>query len=291
LRAARRIRRLEHVPRRTWSVRIVLKDGPSLALYDCLVFGGNGGDSDDFGGDGGPGVHASNAFLFASGTQVRGGKGGDASGQYGFWYGGDGGAGMVFGPATTGIALASGFFGGPGGYQGGAAGPPSVGGSLAPLAGKASKLSLPAIVSDGQQVSLAISGSPGDMAFLLLTTSAGFQFSAVHKGVAATVGNGPTVQLDQPTPIGIVLANGVLNTQVQFPALPHAVPGRRYFLQSFVVDGMNNVTLGSPRHVLCLNDDSRPDCNANGIQDYWEILMGLVPDTNQNWIPDPCPGG
>ena len=49
--------------------------------------------------------------------------------------------------------------------------------------------------------------------------------------------------------------------------------------------------LGSPAQYFVLDRASGPDCNANGVNDYLDVLEGLAADANHNLIPDGCPGG
>jgi len=274
----------------TGASAVTLTNTPRIALYDCTVTGGRGGDAEDVGGLGGAGISGNSSTLFLSSSSIMGGDGGDALGPY-LYIGGDGGPGIGFESGMTGSELHSSLVGGKGGYYGGLPGDPTAGGTLVGLAGEARMLSMPDIVSDGQRVVLSVTGAPGDKAFVILTEQTGFHYSDIWKDAATTMGTGPTLQVAKPTPLGILPPSGVLSTSIAFPALPADVVARRYFLQLFVVDTQRSVVLGSPRHALCLNADSLPDCNANGLQDYWEIIDGLVADNNQNWIPDTCPGG
>ena len=45
---------------------------------------------------------------------------------------------------------------------------------------------------------------------------------------------------------------------------------------------------GSPRHALVLSPTVGPDCDGDGLSDYYTIALGLVPDTNGNLVPDAC---
>ena len=47
--------------------------------------------------------------------------------------------------------------------------------------------------------------------------------------------------------------------------------------------------LGSPMHVLSLNWNAAPDCNAYGIQDYARVIAGITPDVDHGLKPDGCP--
>jgi hypothetical protein len=61
--------------------------------------------------------------------------------------------------------------------------------------------------------------------------------------------------------------------------------------QAWVRPTAGATLLGGPQHVLGLSPDVGPDCNANGVSDYFDVVLGGVPDANHNLIPDSCPGG
>jgi len=97
---------------------------------------------------------------------------------------------------------------------------------------------------------------------------------------------GPTHSLQGVQPLAVLPSGATLRLP-----LPPNVVRRRYFVQPFCVKAAGGVRVATPLHTLVLNPDTGPDCNNNGLQDYLEVVLGLVPDANHNLIPDTCPGG
>jgi hypothetical protein len=60
-------------------------------------------------------------------------------------------------------------------------------------------------------------------------------------------------------------------------------------LQGWCYDAANKAYLTGSVQVELFDAASGPDCNANGLNDYLDVLYGG--DINQNTIPDGCPGG
>jgi hypothetical protein len=268
------------------------------ALHDCTATGGLGGStyhpSTPEAGNGGAGIALKgNSLVFLEKSNFKGGNGGDSFDCASFYYyciygqGGDGGAGvLLMDPNTQGYSLFSFGYGGSGGILSGSSGQGvSSAGSYTVVPGLPRKYSTPTIISDRQPASFTMAGRFKDKVFLRFSPLSSFSFS-LPQGVWTLWRDG--LSFPGYGPIGLVNAAGLFGGQIQLPVLSQNSIGRRYFLQGYVVDTHGLVHYGTPMSLLSLNDDSLPDCNHNGIQDYWEVIQGLVSDTNRNFVPDEC---
>lgn len=265
----------------------------SLAVYDCSLVGGDAQQVCDYPpGDGGWGYRGEpGSLLVASGSSARGGKGGNdcfcgkppGKGGAGFAVGSGSALNLLDITATSGPPGIS-----PCGINAGSY--PEIynqGGTVTMYPGPARKLSpTQAVASDNSIWSLSISGSNGDRIYLPGSRTLGFSWVPSTGGVwLIGVPTGPTQLL------GLVPSTGVLAAQKAVPDVPLPLTHRAVFSQVVAADSANERFLGAPAARIVLNRESGPDCNGNGVQDYVEILEGLVPDVNHNLIPDTCPGG
>jgi hypothetical protein len=78
-----------------------------------------------------------------------------------------------------------------------------------------------------------------------------------------------------------------LTMQVQ--TAPISGSPRLMVLQGWCIDTSNQAWLTGSVQVTLFDESSGPDCNANGINDYIDVIVGG--DVNQNSIPDNCSGG
>ena len=265
----------------------------AIAAYDCVFEGYDAWDDcDETVFDGGWGYRGEpGSFLFASGTLARGGRGGLEWCHCGTP--GVGGAGFSVDYAAELYLLGSTAIAGPPmtNYCGVSAGSyPALfnqGGNLLSYPGAARKLGpRNAVISDNADWSLSISGQVGDRIYLPGNRVQGMRFMPSLFGVWL-IGQ-PT----EPGPLlGVVPSSGVLAAQKFIQDVPLPLTQRTIFSQVVAVDSAGKRILGPPTVRIVLNRESGPDCNANGVQDYIEIIEGLVPDLNHNLIPDTCPGG
>lgn len=271
----------------------------SVVLYDCRVIGGEGGPAEYTPGAGGFGIELRPSFfeseMLASNTLVRGGVGGLNYLASPSALGGPGGTALTFvGGCCLGTFydLACTFVPGSGGAGEGSAGPPGAtitGGSPIALDGPARRtLVTPAIQPDRSMWTVEHQGQPGEVPRLLVS------YSAVHEIAPTLVVQGallvPRAPLAGVFGLGVADANGALTASVLTEDLPAGLPVQKYHTQSVVRYG-GKVWLGSQASLVLLDRESGPDCNANGVSDFVEMLLGTVADANHNLIPDGCPGG
>jgi hypothetical protein len=263
----------------------------AVALYDCTVKGGKGGEEGaPAGGDGGTGCQVTNWGIFLSGSPITGGTGG--GGDYiGCNTSGNGGDALVITDAQALIldsALTAGNAGNFGCWKGGP-GQQLVasGSSVVNLQGTRKKLAAPWLAGDASALPLSLTAQAGDAFHFLFARGPGFMPQPSVNGVWAVP---PPVGAAAPL-LGIVAAGGTLQVPLQIRDLGGSPVATRYFGQGHCEDGSGTQWLTSPLHVVVLDRNGLPDCNGNGQLDLVDILEGLAPDTNNNLIPDPCPGG
>ena len=258
-----------------------------VALYDSTVSGGSGyygaHPNTPPGAKGGDGIRLlSNALVFTTKSTVNAGAGGQTSWQAyplaPIVYGSPGpnGAALFLGTGNVAYSLDSSI--------GAVSGP----GVLKQVPGPARQSWVRTTSDDQAPVTFSASGLDGDEIFLRFGSAGGFFLSA-QQGVWTVKGGGFTLQGSEP--LGVVNSSGSLNGQVFLPALPPSEVKRRYLVQGYAVDSSGHVRFATPSSVLSLNGDSLPDCNGNGIQDYWETIDDSTLDLNNNFIPDECEPG
>lgn len=239
-----------------------------VALYDCTVFGGEGGGETpncpgygyccSYGGDGGDGIRWSGASTtFLSHCDVRGGTTGPlpVSG-IAVPYGGCSGSGLfvtVF-PASsvTARALESTF------QRGG----PSPG-CLSPVAdillnapstfqtftGSARRINATRVAREQQPARVEFFGQPGDQVRLVIGEATQHVFSPTWRGVSL-------VRRPHPSPVllaGTIPASGSLTYAWLVPELGLGASSRRLFLQAEFVDPSGQKTLSTPATLVLLD--------------------------------------
>lgn len=296
----------------------VVVDGAwSASFVNCLFVGGQG--EDVFGGcistwptagQGGPGLVVYSGEIALYGCVIEGGKAGKT---FGTAAGGKGGNGLVVqtGVAPPGVFAAGCTFRGGNGTSAGswsgtavsafgdftyldctfsAQNPPPGGliqGSAVELDGRNRPWNAPALVLAGAPFQATLAGVPGDALWVLRSMVWALDFALELKGVLHV----KWPQHLPTTPLGVVPASGAL--QVMLPGV-RALAGQSTGLlatQGFVRPALGTALLSGPQLVIGLDPLVGPDCDANGVSDYVDVVLGGVPDANHNLIPDSCPGG
>lgn len=158
-----------------------------IALYDSQVHGGSGSDeSFPAGGHGGIGFRVQGWGCFASGSEIRGGRGGAGDG-IACTVGGNGGHGLAV-IDTQAVLLETSTSGGLHNY--GVCGPGTSGlpiyrqnCTLTNLTGPARSLDGPPQTTDNASVQFLVSGAPGDSVWLLRASRPEFKFAMAFNGV------------------------------------------------------------------------------------------------------------
>lgn len=228
-----------------------------VAVYDCLLIGGGGGNDIEgphSGGSGGNGALVlQESEFFASGSRFEGRSGGFGGFETfsGCGSGGSGGYGLR---VTGGVSrhLDCEFLRGKGGAGGGpscsdGADGQTVSGSQQ-IVGLARSLEVESPVAEQSSANAVFAGRPGDQILVFASTAAGFQFFKELRGtllVPATT----SALLD----LGIGIPGSATEFRVIFPipSLPAGISAIRLTLQPVFLDG--SATLGSPS-VLTLLD-------------------------------------
>jgi hypothetical protein len=254
----------------------------SLALFDCVLEGGNGGSGGDQkdepngnGGAGGEGLYVARGFAYASGSGIRAGDGGEGGSSWNCVLGGppgDGGAGgtgvrVSIGPNLPGVVLLGSLVvGGAGGAGGidhsqdgggrgcfghgdpGPDGPPfsaPVGG-VQFLAGAPRRLIVPRIAREGEIVTAHCYGLAGDVVQVFASDATQFAYVASLEGV----------QLIPPSrsvlvASGTIPTSGSLDLEVPLPQVEEEA--RTVFLQAYFGDSSNQRFVATPSTILELD--------------------------------------
>ena len=230
-------------------------DSSTVRLYDCLVDGGG----TSYNHDGQPGAKVVDGTLFASGSILRGARGGDGAVitvPVGSADGGDGGPGLL---VESGLArlldtTLEGGVGGPSAGLGGvdgASGPASVidpGATLITLTGDARVYTADAVLREGDTTTLTLHGHAAEFAWLLIG------FGDLPAMLPAPTWKGVFVPGLPwfPAFLGSVPAGGVLTGPVTVGTLPVGLEGLRLDTQA-VMGGAGDWTLGTPRMLWLLD--------------------------------------
>ncbi len=234
-----------------------------LALYDCTITGGKGVTSappgvlyDGTAGENGARIEG--GFLFASGTTITGGAGGDgatdATGAC--TNGGDGGVGLVTdGNEPEVVLLDTTVAGGSGGLAGDATcgdgmnGAPIVllAGELATPPGEARGLVAWSPALESQPSLLAYAGEPGDFVVLAAGAAPDFAYWPALAGVRLTAPFAFAAQ-------GTADALGALNVVLPPTGLAALVPSATFYLQPIFLDTAGALWLGAPSSMVVLDD-------------------------------------
>lgn len=267
----------------------VIATTAGVALYDCQLVGGNGGDEGGQGGNGGTGYRAPDWGFFASGCAFTGGSGGDGE-DYIVAYGGNGGDGIYVGAAQAQL-LDNSYLAGPGGESyicstcDGLPGQQIAGpGFVNLMPGARRKLTAPAFTSDQSSIQLTLLGQPGDKFFLRTSRSPFYLLAKPLHGVWLV----PQPGFGTFAPTGVVPPSGTLVLQVPIADLVAPTNQALLYLQGFCMDSMGRVYLTSALHVQVLNRAAAPDCNGNAVNDILDTFEALAPDCDHDLMPDAC---
>jgi hypothetical protein len=224
-------------------------DGTRVALYDCTIVGGRGGDGGGQAADGGAGCRAQSSSiacgLFASGTSFSGGNGGDGTDIL-YAVGGDGGSGLYADQPALAQLLDCTTQGGAGGISCGAPnGHPgqATSGTSQPFVFTGTRLAFdaPTPVRENTDTPVSFTGQPGEHVYLYMADATGFQALAHWMGVLVTNKSAPH-QAVYAIDMGTIPQTGVLNTVLNFTDVASA---RTLYLQAFSIDAQGNKKLGS----------------------------------------------
>jgi hypothetical protein len=265
----------------------IAAQGSNVVLHEGSYHGGHGSEITNPGGGGGDGCHIESSGFFATGTTFVGGVAG-RSDYIGCDYSGAGGDGidatnsqgqvldLTLQPSGPGFSSCGPAWVGP-------AGVPirNTGGVVFTIPGTHRTLRTLSFASDASNTHITVTGQPGDRFYLARSFDTGFYFQNAFHGAWMLPPSTP------PYVRAIVPASGYLTMQVRTTDI--SGDPRLMVLQGWCIDPSNNVFLTGPVHVELLDEGGGPDCNANGINDYIDVIVGG--DVNQNSIPDGCPGG
>lgn len=253
--------------------------GSALALYTCFANGG-AGQTDHFinpafatSGAGAGGVALSvdgSSTVFAGRSTFEGGVGGDGRALACVAIpcgiapsaGADGGAGIVAAPGATVATLdvvVQGGAGGAGGAGGqccpqtawldASAGQPGAAeqGSITHFSGGCTTIFAPTVVRAGDMLPLSITGTPGDVIFLAVSSQTRYAFDPFYSGVFLF---GPAARRSS---FGIVPGSGVLNVSIPAGSLPSGAQSVERYLQVLARDPMGQLRLGAATFVTVLD--------------------------------------
>jgi hypothetical protein len=264
-----------------------------VALYECSLVGGKGGTTINCahvarGGDACRVV----GRVFASGCTFQGGAGGDGGNPA--TSAGPGANGIVVAPASTVRLVECELMGGAGGLNicfGGVLcpGPPGY-----PFDGIATTLqyartvcSRSSFFSSGTAFDVHAVGAPGASVWLSVAPLPAHHYSDPAKSVRLL-----------PTPLFVGVPPWILPPQgtaqfalgLNYPTTGIAV--QRLHAQCYFLNTHDATWhFGNPLELVCIDASAAPDCNANGVCDYVDLLVDPGLDSNSNLVPDTCPGG
>lgn len=262
----------------------------ALALYDCLLEGGRGGNAGAEGGTGGAGARIESWGLFAAGCAFRGGDGGEA------WDflpggGGAGGPGIVVPVGTGARLLDNAYLGGAGGecWACPTWGPPgagqSGGGLFLAIPGQARSVRTSAIADASLPLSIRADGTPGDRVYVVGAGWPAFRFKHGWNGVWLVPFPAPI----SVAPLGTIGGSGSLEAPLALAPLSGGATQGRALLQGLVVSSQGVPYIGNPLTVARVACASlAPDCDGDGLWDACTLGMALDVDCNGNAVPDGC---
>lgn len=233
----------------------------SLAMYDCSVTGGKGGNGGDTSGIGGLGLDVP-GFVFASRSNIHGGKGGNVDCFYGCPS--NGGASFRIPTGSTGWVLDNMVGGGLGGIATGNQNPscpPTQPGASYPVGSPFTfsvpsiGFSIPSIAREGTYVTVKFTGPPG--AHVFLNDEPRTMFVAVPSWRGVLLSPFPERNASGPGATrsrrwGVIPASGELTQVYKVPMLPAGVQAETRYLQAYRI-GANGMTLGSFRTMTVLD--------------------------------------
>jgi predicted outer membrane repeat protein len=258
------------------------------AFYQCTLQGGHGGSVGGQGGNGGHAVWQGNTFVFAAGSELRGGGGGRGD-DFLAGVGGDGGNGLLVNATGTADLLDNTCVGGAAGtsgagsaYNGHPGAPIGGSGTVHQHVGEARSAAANRLWLDGFDLHVTVAGVPGDKVWLRVATRPAWWFQASLPGVHL-VANAPVPM----APAGVIPASGSLSVTLPITDLVGQAD-RLLYLQALGFDAFGDAWLGSPMHTLVLDRASPPDCNGNLQSDLVDTILGVSPDCSPNLVPDEC---
>jgi hypothetical protein len=263
------------------------ESGSTVVLYDCTLQGGEGGTAGCQGGGGGDGCHVVGATMIASNTAFAGDDGGDAW-DFLCYEGGNGGDGIELNAFSQAHLLACTFAVGAGGWSGttgeySPSGVPIAGpGTAVQHPGTARQLSATPLDVEQSQWNVTVNGEPGDSVWIAYSTEPGFSLPSPTTGALLV----PSGSANFRTHI-VVPMSGTLVVPVRIGRVG-ATGGRFLFLQGLVHDASGNDWYASPLHLLTLDKQSLPDCNANSLLDLIDIIDATSADLDHDVTPDEC---
>lgn len=267
-------------------------------VWGSTLLAGEGANTLPLGGfpqptAGGSGVVLQSSQLFVSGSDVRGGDGGDHSDFFPL-DGADGGDAVRADADSSVFLVETNLVAGEGGRPA-VGGTPGADGQV--LAGEGAARFLPGATQNheverwtfaNREIDLALRGDAGARARLFLVTErAPFLFDAFPRQGSILAGQDfalASVVAD----LGAIPPTGELAATIQIPALP-AAPGLATGTFFAITGPAHRALFGAPMPFVALNCDTLlPDCDGNGVSDLCEILQGLAPDANQDGVLDGC---
>ena len=274
-----------------------------VALYGCTVVGGIGGSTTYSGtGTGGPGVVAADSTIFASGGSVRGGAGGID------WIGGPSGPGGDGAQLSARSELTALDCPVQAAHSGSPPGQAVTGaGRFVPMDGSARTVAAATVAPSDVALQVSYSGVLGDLVWLPTSSMTGHRVLLGLHGVWLT--RFPAIPPFLPH--GRVGATGGLVVPLDLPRIPAGGSHAMFTVQGLSVGPPFSSIIGalglpgplpdrtplglwldrrlaSARHVLALDPAQGPDCNANGVSDYLDVILGTSLDTNHDLRPDEC---
>ena len=261
----------------------------TVLIERCTVRGGKGEWAKNSpAGVGGAGAHLSSSTLWASASTVVGGAGGNH-----FFCGAQasGGVGLLVSSGQAHL-LQSSVVGGPGGVGAfpnngapcqGAIGAATSGAGITAHAGVPRTVVAPErVLGESATWDLTVTAQTGDAVHLMGGRAPGFRL--------APLGNGAFL-LPTPTPVPLNpwFVNGAPQPPFAVPPVQGGALYRHTYHQGLAFDPAGTGWLGGPLELVAISRTSPPDCNANGVNDFVEVIEGTVPDANGDLKPDGCP--
>ncbi len=263
--------------------------GSAVALYDCLVLGGGGGNAGIFAGDGGGGCHVLDFGIFASGCSFTGGGGGFA------WdfidaYGGDGGDGLEVSTYGQAQLVDNEYVRGPGG--GSVVGTPGAPGEATSgsgffkyHAGAARVLAADYLAPATEPWRIDVAGEAGDLVFLAAAVQPAWIVPFPKSGIWLV----PIPMYFQWPPLAVLPPGGTATITIPGAAVHGNQGSQVFFSQGFVRDPDQAYDrLGSALHLVRLDAAAPPDCDGSGTSDLVELLQGVLADCDSDLEPDLC---
>lgn len=245
----------------------VVTQNARIALYQCTVVAGHGGDGSPacgpfigygYAGYGGEGVRSYGAEVFAAGCSIQGGDGGSGLGPLPAGCGGTAITALTSSsPSRVRLLDCTLAQGAPGGGSAWLCTTPTPVTFVTPrswivtLAGSARKTSAPRVLRENQILRVDFEGQPGDVVELRFATQARYTYSDAWRGVLALRHASPWPALHA----GVLDGNGRLSIAWPSNDLGIGVDSTRLFLQASFLDASGITTLGPPTSV-CLLDSA-----------------------------------